>query len=215
MGISERKEREKAQKRELLIDAAEKIFFEKGYENATMDEIAEVAEYSKGTLYLYFTNKEELYIAIASRSMDIFSDIFKEELSRCKTGAEKLNAIKLTYLRFFREHPKHMQAMLYSKRSSALMQSLHEDEKTLQDLMEKDRAFQKEIASAIQESIDDKSIENWAEMSEKDIMALVFGGAILLNGIFENIFDFQDHWEEHINIPSEDIIAAAYSLLKF
>ncbi|MDL1893205.1 helix-turn-helix transcriptional regulator, partial [Sphingobacteriales bacterium CHB3] len=52
MGIIERKEREKEQRREEIVTAAEKIFFEKGLAIATMDEIAEAAELSKGTLYL-------------------------------------------------------------------------------------------------------------------------------------------------------------------
>ena len=59
MGIAERKEREKLQRRKDIIDAAEKVFFYRGFESATMDEIAEKVELSKGTLYLYFKSKEE------------------------------------------------------------------------------------------------------------------------------------------------------------
>jgi TetR/AcrR family transcriptional regulator len=50
MGITERKEREKEQRRNAIIDAAEKIFFTKGMDNSTMDDVAEEAELSKGTL---------------------------------------------------------------------------------------------------------------------------------------------------------------------
>ncbi|MEO8168159.1 MAG: helix-turn-helix domain-containing protein, partial [bacterium] len=60
MGIIERKEREKEHRREDIIAAAQKIFFEKGLPSATMDEIAEAAELSKGTLYLYYKSKEDL-----------------------------------------------------------------------------------------------------------------------------------------------------------
>ena len=61
MGIAERKEREKEQRRKAILDAAEKVFFEKGLKYSTMDDVAEEAELSKGTLYLYFKNKEELF----------------------------------------------------------------------------------------------------------------------------------------------------------
>jgi TetR/AcrR family transcriptional regulator len=69
MGINERKEREKQRRREDILDAAEKIFFTKGYEISTMDDVAEMAELSKGTLYLYFKSKEEIHWEITQRHM--------------------------------------------------------------------------------------------------------------------------------------------------
>ncbi len=62
MGILERKEKEKQQRRDDILGAAKEVFFSKGLMSATMDEIAEKAELSKGTLYLYFASKEELYL---------------------------------------------------------------------------------------------------------------------------------------------------------
>ena len=52
MGIAERREREREQRRNTILDAAETVFFSKGINLATMDEVAEEAELSKGTLYL-------------------------------------------------------------------------------------------------------------------------------------------------------------------
>lgn len=60
MGTHERKEREREHRREDILDAAQHVFFEKGLPTATMDEIAEIAELSKGTLYLYYKSKEDL-----------------------------------------------------------------------------------------------------------------------------------------------------------
>ena len=67
MGIAERREREKDQRRNTILDAAEKVFFSQGINLATMDGVAEEAELSKGTLYLYFKSKEELFLGIACR----------------------------------------------------------------------------------------------------------------------------------------------------
>ena len=69
MGISERKEREKEQRRKDIIDSAEKVFFEKGLNNSTMDEVAKQAELSKGTLYLYFKSKEEIHFEIRKKAI--------------------------------------------------------------------------------------------------------------------------------------------------
>jgi len=52
--------RQSDQNKKALIEAAEKLFIEKGYDAATMDEIASTANFAKGTLYHYFSNKEKL-----------------------------------------------------------------------------------------------------------------------------------------------------------
>ncbi len=67
MGIQERKEREKERRRQQIIVAAKRVFTEKGFNKATMEDIANEAELSPGTLYLYFKNKEELYASLSLR----------------------------------------------------------------------------------------------------------------------------------------------------
>ena len=67
MGIQERKEREKERRRQQIIVAAKRVFSEKGFNKATMEDIAQEAELSPGTLYLYFKNKEELYASLSLR----------------------------------------------------------------------------------------------------------------------------------------------------
>ena len=52
MGIVERKEREKEARKNLILDAAERVFQAKSIQNATMDDIAHEAELAKGTIYL-------------------------------------------------------------------------------------------------------------------------------------------------------------------
>jgi len=67
MGIQERKEREKERRRQQIMVAAKRVFSEKGFNKATMEDIAHQAELSPGTLYLYFKNKEELYASLSLR----------------------------------------------------------------------------------------------------------------------------------------------------
>ena len=67
MGIQERKEREKERRKQQIIVAAKRVFSEKGFNKATMEDIASEAELSPGTLYLYFKNKEELYASLSLR----------------------------------------------------------------------------------------------------------------------------------------------------
>jgi AcrR family transcriptional regulator len=82
MGIQERKEREKERRRQQIIVAAKRVFSEKGFNKATMEDIAKEAELSPGTLYLYFKNKEELYASLSLRILQYLhirvSHVYKE-----------------------------------------------------------------------------------------------------------------------------------------
>ena len=113
MGITERREREKEQRKNDIVDAAERVFFKKGHENATMDDVASEAELSKGTLYLYFKNKEELYLAIHLRGNRILHSLFEKAIKNIKTGIEKTRAIGRAYVAFYNEYPDYFNAMLY------------------------------------------------------------------------------------------------------
>jgi len=85
MGIQERKEREKERRRQQIIVAAKRVFSEKGFNKATMEDIAHEAELSPGTLYLYFKNKEELYASLSLRILQYLhirvEHVNKEELA--------------------------------------------------------------------------------------------------------------------------------------
>lgn len=65
MGVKERRAREKIQRREEILETTRRLFHERGFLNVTMSEIAETAEVSIGTLYLYFKNKEDIYAGLA------------------------------------------------------------------------------------------------------------------------------------------------------
>ena len=71
MGIEERKEREREERRKQIIDAAEKVFATKGFGGATIENIADEAELSPATLYLYFKNKDEMYASLNLRMLKV------------------------------------------------------------------------------------------------------------------------------------------------
>jgi TetR/AcrR family transcriptional regulator len=87
-----RKEREKLQRRNEIIYAAEHKFFEKGFEGVAMDDIAKELELSKPAIYRYFKNKESLFFAVVNRGMVILRDTFKDAVTNEKTGIEKVSA---------------------------------------------------------------------------------------------------------------------------
>ncbi len=99
-----RKEKEKQFHRQLIIQAAAKIFAKNGYEKTTLDEIAELAEFSKGSLYNYFANKEDLFISTFEAGMDrIYSEI-QSRLESCEGAIKAIHTILDVNIEFLRNN---------------------------------------------------------------------------------------------------------------
>jgi AcrR family transcriptional regulator len=113
MGIAERKEREKQQRREEIVNAAQQIFFSKGFENATMDDIAEKAELSKGTLYLYFKSKEDLHTEVAYNAVEMLKTTLSGIEKMKGNAIEKLVSMGRATIQFSQKFPDHMKSILY------------------------------------------------------------------------------------------------------
>jgi len=88
-----RREREKAAHRQEILDAAIKVFAEKGFHEATLDEVAQEAEFSKGTLYLYFSNKEDLLSTIVSDSLEKWTEFYKSTITGKESFREEITAV--------------------------------------------------------------------------------------------------------------------------
>lgn len=113
MGVSERKEREKERRRQEILDAAEKVFFKKGVENATMDDVAEEAELSKATLYLYFCSKDEIYFAIFLRGQQALFNLITKATKTIEDTREKISAYISTVITFQKKYPDYFDAFFY------------------------------------------------------------------------------------------------------
>jgi AcrR family transcriptional regulator len=113
MGITERRERDRERRKNEIIDAAEKVFFKNGFENATVENIAEEAEYSKATLYLYFSSKEELYFAVCQRAEGkLFKEVDKA-ISKVDGTFDKIKAFLSAFVDFQQKHTDHFNALFY------------------------------------------------------------------------------------------------------
>jgi AcrR family transcriptional regulator len=126
MGIAERKEREKEQRRNDIIDAAENVFFSKGINLATMDEVAEKAELSKGTLYLYFKSKGDLYLAITQRALSLLADMFDEAIKKYNTGLDQIRAVGQAYYSYSQIHANYFNTILHYEISQLEMDGVGE-----------------------------------------------------------------------------------------
>jgi len=107
MGIQERKERERLEKRQRIVDSAKRDFLEFGLEKTTMDSIALRAEISKGSIYLHFKDKEALILAILEDSFQALTAAILKEGSEAEAGLDRLLAMFRGYREFCKAHPDH------------------------------------------------------------------------------------------------------------
>ena len=204
MGIAERREREKEQRRNDIIDAAERVFFDKGRHAATMDDVAEEAELSKGTLYLYFKSKEELYLAINLRGLNILAQMFQEAADKNKTGLEKVKAIGEAYYQFYLNHINYFNALMYfeshemdfDQKNSIAFDCDSEGHRALFILIE-----------AIQIGIQDGSIR--PDIDPQKTAAILWGET---TGMIQLIFMKGDHLQTDHGLNNEELIQYAFDL---
>jgi len=111
MGSKERRERESRERISSILDAAEAVLEKKGILAATMQQIAEKAEFTKPTLYIYFQNKDDLLHGVICRGLDMLADRLAEATAREATGFERLRAARRAFLRVFAERPHYFSIM--------------------------------------------------------------------------------------------------------
>lgn len=115
MSIKEIRKHEKEQRRIYILDVAEELFFSRGYDDVSMNQIAQKIGLNKATLYLYFKNKESIYFAIVLRGIEIFKEMFKDRVGLGETGINKLEEAGRAYFAFYKEYPDYHDAYLYYK----------------------------------------------------------------------------------------------------
>jgi AcrR family transcriptional regulator len=131
--MNARRIREKARHREEIITAAEKVFFKKGYDSTTLDEVGKVAEFSRRTLYTYFKSKDDLYLAVHLRYNRMKIDALEKRMALAKTGFEKVEAFGDEYYKFFNSYPEYLRFQLYMDVQGLDFTQIQED--TLNEFM--------------------------------------------------------------------------------
>ncbi len=188
MGIKERREREKLQRQNDILDAAEKVFFEKGYNLAKMDDVAEEAELSKGTLYLYFKNKEELYFGLTHRALLNLKERFQKVVTAEGSGLEKIVNIGHAFYDFSKEEPEYYKTI--AQYEMAQMEATEEGKHVMQKCHEVGKTVMELVAAPLVQGIKDGSIRS-------DIHPLKT--AFLLQGLSNGLIQLTAREKEHIN----------------
>jgi len=138
MSITDRREREKKQRQHDIINAAEKLFFSRGYDEVSMNDIALEVELSKATLYLYFQNKKSLFFAIVLRGTKILNSIIREAVKKEDKGIDKIAAYRNAYNEFTINYPDHINIYNYFRSGRFNMDTDSSDERKTKSKSNKD-----------------------------------------------------------------------------
>lgn len=208
MGVKERKEKEKQQRIDLILKAAEKVFSIKGMENATVNDVAAVAELGKGTLYLYFTSKDDILFALTHQAIEELYKEFQKAIAKPKKGMEKLRALGGAYMDFCRKHPLKYQLINFYR----VQPMTPEDEKQVPNLMqchaESEKLFGLMIA-VITQGMEDKTISKHIDPFQA---ALVLWGTT--TGIYQLIHTMGDHLQHDHQVSPKKLTDLYFDMIE-
>ncbi len=163
-----RREREKAQHRRDIMDAAIKVFAEKGYHVATLDEVAQEAEFSKGALYLYFSNKEDILFSILNEVSERLEQLAVTTITGEKSLREE---ITLLYKSVSDEVFKRTDIFnVIAAQHAIFFRNVCDDKQ--KSLIKKHRQFWIDFGERVQQAIDDGEVR---DLPVKGIVGVIHG----------------------------------------
>lgn len=121
MGSSERKDRHKTELREKILSVSRELLLQEGLAALTLRRVAEKIEYSAGTIYLHFKNRDEIIQELGRHGLETLRT-YLQRSARVKDPARRLQDMARQYLRFAEEHPQtyYLIFMLDSKTADAV-----------------------------------------------------------------------------------------------
>jgi TetR/AcrR family fatty acid metabolism transcriptional regulator len=108
-------------KRERIIAAAGRLFGERGYHNTTTAEIAEAAGVAAGTIYIYFSSKEELLVAVFEEFLSEHMDRLRSAVAAERDPISKIRVLLTRGFRLMEENPESAKIFLSQLRQSTDM----------------------------------------------------------------------------------------------
>jgi AcrR family transcriptional regulator len=175
--ISERRHEERERRREEIVDAAESVYADVGWDSLTMDKVARNARLSRALLYVYFEDKDDLHLAIVERAMLILRQRMDAAAAERLLGIDKLEAIGRAYVAFSVDLPHLFDACVRFK-------AHHTDAGDTNARTVGCRAaghyVHESVVAALRSGIDDGSIRNdLADLNATAITAWAFAHGVI------------------------------------
>ncbi len=196
---AERREMEKRARKEAIFSAAREVFFAKGFIGATIDEIAQKCQLAKGTIYLYFQSKEELYVSLMNEGFQLLRKEMGKIESLQLESDKILEILAEGYYEFYREKKGYFEIMFLSRQPD-----LHTrvSDELLTRCINEGRACLEIVSHVVRKGIDAglfRKIDSWA-------CANILWG--ILNVIIINYDQDPVYREEIVGIELKELLNA-------
>ena len=204
-----RKQRETDLRKQNILEAAEKLFLANGYEDTTMSQIANEAEFSKGTLYNYFKSKDDLYLAIGTKAYEIIIDYTKFFVENKDPGVDQLKAVGYAYYEFTKNYPDyaHIFHDIAIKLPNVAQKSKDKLTAIEKDYQNRSEAYGEQFRDVIIKAIKTKTIR-----SDKDPFLIGFTLSMMTSGIMKELEQHQNTLET-MEFGSDEIIDFMFEII--
>lgn len=207
MGIAERKQREKKRRRSAILNAAKRLISKHGVEGTTMNQLANATELNKATLYLYFSDKDDLIDAVVYEGLVILEKKYEEVDRGAFSGLENvLNLARISFA-FYQEYPVYFYTMNHQERRSV-------SERLGTPIAEKgneaaSRVFET-VADEVRRGMEDGSIRN-----EIDINAFLVLFYAQIYGVMHFMYSKEDVYKDVLGLDSTIIERSALENIEY
>ena len=167
--MPEVQELKKEQRRRAIIRASLRVFSRKGFETTALDEVAREARLAKGTLYLYFKDKEDLYFHAMLGVLERLETFVTRQIVASQNPLDRLKAIALAQVTFFAENPNYFR--LFTAAFNPEMASIHR--KLLGPFFERRRRLDEYLHGLVEEGKRKKMIRG--DIDTRDVVLSYVG----------------------------------------
>jgi AcrR family transcriptional regulator len=209
MGSTERKEKEKEIRRNDIIDAAERVFFSKGFNSSTMDDVAKEAEFSKRTVYVYFNSKEQIHFEIMIRGYRLLLEMLKDcNRTNIKENAvENIKQMAMALYRFSVHYPNYFDAIMQYENSEFDFKKGVPD-KSRDECYALGEETLNYLISSLQKGVSEGSVRKDIDIKKT---ALSLWACIL--GVFNTIRKKKNYISNFHGIQPEELLSQAFELM--
>ena len=205
--MKEIREQEKEQRRNYILDAAEKLFFTRSYDDVSMDDIATDVEFNKATLYLYFKNKESIFFSIVLRGIKILNAMIEDDIKNCKTGIQILDTIGKVYFEFIDRYPDYNRTYLYFRSGRFDLEDNKDMNEIAKEILELRLDTFTITCNAIKSGIDEGLIRRDVDPVEMTVfLTLIVKGLTEMRPDFKKILDNRGISQYQFFVDAADFI---------
>jgi len=172
MGIRERKQREYARRKSLILATARRMFRRKGLNGVTLDDIAGEIEFSKGTIYSHFDSKEEIFAQILLEHLNALIEYLKRAQAESSDAADGVRRALDAYLRFYDQNREYGRLLFFV---DALNPNVRIPESLRQEIQRRKLACLAELQRILKKGAEPRG-------DVKQIALLLWG---MLNGVLQ------------------------------